>query len=609
MTDPITRRRLEDRIETFAVVIRVPTPAWATPVSSFFEKTFGDAWRRVVSDGARRPAFLRDEHSPAYDLAHGKSVVGISADLAELPSVLVTAADVKIEIHSPTAARLADAIERYTGEKLGSDLSTIQLAGLDFPDILSGFRKGSTPADIRDRLAAMSARMSGSSSGAKLPDLRDATEYGKAREWSMNLAKDIEDYRAGRIPWSAVDRGAVVFSPPGMGKSLWARMTAHLCGVPLIESNVASWMVEGSGYLNDVIRAQRKVFAQAAAAAPCLLFLDEIDAIPNRQTMSERNRDYWTPLVNDVLSNLDNAVAGKREGVIVIGATNHVANLDPALVRPGRLERTIEIEPPDAKGTLNILRHHVAGDIGDDELAEIAGLIQGSTGAVIMKAVRDARRLARQNRRALSVQDLREVVLPKTELGPDQQWLTSVHEAGHAIGALASGGIEVKNCVLGDGEGSFGRTSLESKRTTIPTKSDIENRVVVTLCGRAAEETVIGSASAGAGGDRSSDFAIATGLVCGLHAAGLMGDFAYLGGIDDYLAILRHDQALRRRVDKHLAELHERAIELMRHHRDAVETVARRLVERRHLSGDEIRVIYESSRSMNLGKNPDLTSQ
>jgi cell division protease FtsH len=234
-------------------------------------------------------------------------------------------------------------------------------------------------------------------------------------------------------------------------------------------------------YLNDVIRAQRQVFAQVAAAAPCLLFLDEIDAIPNRSTMSHRNRDYWTPLVNDLLSNLDNAVAGKREGIIVIGATNHIANLDPALIRPGRLERTIEIERPDQKGTLNILRHHVAGAIPDSELAEIAALIETSTGAEIMQHVRDARRLARQADRPFSVRDLREIVLPETHVAPDLLWRICVHEAAHAIAALALNCGRVKRCVVRDGAGQHGVTQLEAADGDLPTRSGIEDRAVVAL--------------------------------------------------------------------------------------------------------------------------------
>jgi cell division protease FtsH len=603
------RRRLRRKQKTLAIVIKVPTAAWVQPIGAYFKSRFGD-WQHVERESSKRSFTGNDEGSAgvARDLAGGRSTVGIAADLSLLPSTLVTAADLTIEIKAPSGEFVASAIAKFSGEERRQDFSAIPLHGFDFPDFLAAFRKQSSVEEIRGRLISVSERMKAASTGGNLPDLRSAVEFGRAREWGLALAKDLSEYRAGRLPWSLVDRGAVVFGEPGTGKSLWARMLANLCSVPIIESSVADWFTTNSnGHLNEVIRSQRQTFSRAMAAAPCLLFLDEIDAIPNRMTLSERNRDYWTPLVNDLLSNLDNAVAGRREGVIVIGATNHIKSLDPALIRPGRLERTIEIQRPDRAGTLNILRHHVAGDIPDADLVDIAGLIEGATGAEIMQYVRDARRVARHAKRDFGARDLRELVLPDVSTPPDVLWRICVHEAGHAVAVLALACGTVRSCIVRGDKG--GLTEIEGGGESMPTKADIEARTIVTLAGRAAEEGIVGDICIGSGGDDKSDIAIATRLICGLHAsAGLGGSLIYLAGPQDFQHLLKTDHALRRKVDLHLNELYRRAIELISENRNAIVTVARSLRARRVLSGDELRALLDSLAVARVVK-PDSPSQ
>lgn len=598
-TTSSVRRRLHERKEPLAIVVRVPTPAWVAPVEAYCARTFVRSWKRIARDGTdRHHRADQGSQDVARELGDGHSVVGIAADVGILPSTLVGAADLRIEIAPLTGRTLSDAFTRYAGSRRRRDFSKISLAGLDFPDIVAAFRRGSSARTIRHRLAAAAARIGGEIAAEELPDLQTATEYGEARDWALALARDVADYRAGRIPWSALDRGCVVHSEPGCGKSLWARMVAKACGIGLLESSVADWFMAGSGQLNDVIRAERQVFSQALAQAPCILLLDEIDAIPNRATMSERNRDYWTPILNDILSNLDNGLAGggRREGIIVIGATNRIEDLDTALMRPGRLERAIRIKRPDFAGTLNILRHHVAGDVDQRDLGEIAGLMEGSTGAEIMQYVRQARRLARHRGSSLSADDLQTVALPRCRLAPDVLWRVCVHEAGHAVATLVLKCGKVKRCVIRDGDGSLGETLVEAVDADLPTKTDIEDRVVAVLSGRAAEETIFGSASSNAGGDVTSDLAIATRLVGCLHVAVGLGDsLAYIAGPNEVADLLRKDRLLRRKVTTHLAELHRRAAELIVGHREAVVAVADRLRRRRHVSGDDIQRVLEAS--------------
>ncbi|MGY4617667.1 cell division protease FtsH [Bradyrhizobium sp. USDA 4472] len=607
-TSPSVRRKLADSKQPIAVVVRVPTPAWVSPVADYCRKAFGRSWMLISWDGSdRQHRADKGSDGVAIELTK-RSVLGVAADVGILPSTLVAAADLTIELES-SGVVVSDAVARFGGKPHGVDFSGLTVVGLDFPDILSTFRSRSSARKIRDRLATTSARIGTDIAVQKLPDLRLAVEFGEARRWALALAKDIEDYRAHRIPWSALDRGVVVFSEPGLGKSLWVRMVAKECGIPLLESSVADWF-NGTGYLHDVLRAERQVFAQARALASkasakcCILFLDECDAIPNRATMSDRNRDYWTPILGDILTNLDNGLAGtvkggdrsKRSGIIVIGATNRIADLDAALMRPGRLERAIEIKRPDFTGTLNILRYHVAGDLPDRDLGEIAGLFEGSTGAEIMRLVRDGRRIARARGGALSPADLRAAALPTSDFAPDVLWRICIHEAGHAVASLALGCAVVKRCVVRSATDSLGETLSEATEDDLPTKRNLEDRVVAILSGRAAEEVVLRVVSANAGGDIKSDLAIASRFVGAIHTTvGLGGSLVHVAGPNDIHQLLKTDKILRRKVDRHLAALYRRALRLMTKHRGAIEAVAERLSERRHLSGDEIRRIYEAA--------------
>src|ERR1700722_3154353 len=224
------------------------------------------------------------------------------------------------------------------------------------------------------------------------------------------------------------------------------------------------------------------MFERAAALAPCILFLDEIDALPNRATMSPRGADWWIPVITDFLLSLDNAVAGKRTGLVVIGATNNIKGVDAAVLRPGRLERAIEIGRPDHAGAANILRYHLNGELSDADLADIAHLMDGSTGAEIMMAVRGARRIARYAGRTLERDDLRQTIAPVEDMAPDALKRASVHEAAHAVASLVVPSGVLKRCIVGSAAGSLGQTLIQMDKKDLLTRDSVERRAVVLLC-------------------------------------------------------------------------------------------------------------------------------
>jgi ATP-dependent Zn protease len=417
-------------------------------------------------------------------------------------------------------------------------------------------------------------------------------EYGPARLWGLDLARDIAAFRAGTIAWRDVDRGVCLHSAPGMGKTLFARVLAKACGVPLVSTSVGAWFADGPGNLDSVIKQQRSAYARAAALASpcCILYLDEVDALPNRATLSERAREWWTPLITDALVLLDSAIDG-RTGIVAIAATNAIGHVDKALLRPGRLEKIVEIPRPDAAGAVNILRFHLDADLRGDDLTGIGALFDGSTGAEIMHAVRLARRAARNAGRPVAVEDLRRAALPG-EMSPAHLFRMAVHESAHAVAALAIKPGTVRHVALRKSGASGGQTVTDFGDDRVWTRAGIEDHVVVGLAARAAERIFTGAVSTASGGAPHSDIGTATAMIASIHASYGMGeDLVYLGAGDDLLFRVALDHDLRVRVASHLRELEDRAEKLVEANRDAVLAVARRLAEKRFLDGAEVAVI------------------
>jgi cell division protease FtsH len=593
------RRRLSHP-RALAVVVLVPTSSWVAPTTVYFRAMFGEGWTRCVRDGSNRSVHKSSVGSDevALDLSRGRCVVGLAADVGMLPAALVMSADITIRITVPTGSVLRTAITRFARRSPGI-LPDGHALGLDLNEIVAAFRPGSGPQIIARRLATAAAVMKGEAPDEVLPELANAVEYGKAQLWGLELARDIADYRAGKIAWSDLPRGICLHGEPGSGKSLYARILSRACSLPLVSTSVADWFTRNQGYLNDVINAMRAVFAKAAALAPCILMLDEIDSVPNRATLAARNADYWKPLVNDLLLHLDNAVADTRRGIIVVGATNNIAGIDAALLRPGRLELPIEIERPDFAGTLNVLRHHVRGCLSEAELGEIAVLAERSTGAEIMHLVREGRRIARHAGRPLEVADLRAVLVPQEDIPPDALWRICVHEAGHAVAALAISHGKLRRCIIGSKNGAAGHTLVEHDDGHVLTRQRIEGRAIFLLSGRAAERVVMTAESIGAGGDDTSDLAQVTKMIGSLHVSAGMGEtIAYVAPHQEVLEAIRADLGLRARVERDLQDLQRRAVGLIRRQRTAVVAVATALVERRHLSGDAVREIFDANTAL-----------
>jgi cell division protease FtsH len=182
--------------------------------------------------------------------------------------------------------------------------------------------------------------------------------YGAARDWALALKEDLALWKAGTLPWDQMSTRLLLAGPPGTGKTTFARALGNTLQVPLLATSVSIWLEPS--HLGDVLARMAAAFAEAQSHAPCLLFIDEIDGI-GRRCHSGEHSEYWNAVVNRALELMDGAV--KSPGIVLVGATNHPAIIDPALLRSGRLETRIDIPMPDVDALVGILRHHLGGDV------------------------------------------------------------------------------------------------------------------------------------------------------------------------------------------------------------------------------------------------------
>ncbi|MCA1551079.1 AAA family ATPase [Bradyrhizobium sp. BRP19] len=590
-TTGAVRRRLA-HVQALAAIVIVPGPAWVAPVAAYLSSELGSRWGFHSRDGTERKRDDAGTVEVARDLSRGLCVMGVSHDEKLLPASLRSAADIVIRIAPPDGAVLRKAIARFARRSPG-ELEPGIAAGLDLPEIVAAFRPGKGAKNIVRRLEA--ARNSHVGTTQRVPALATAVEYGEAQRWGLDLARDIADFRDGRIAWRDLDRGICLHSPPGFGKSWFASVLAQGCGVPLVSTSAGSWFANGPGYLDSVVKEARRSHAMAVAmAAPISIWhIDEVDAaVPERAKMSPRAQEWWNVVVSDILNIVDSALAAKDAKLLVVGTTNSIERVDSALLRPGRLEKVVRIDPPGAAGVANVLRFHLDGELAGEDLAAVGAAMEGSTPAEIMYMTRTARRTARRAGRSLTVADLIDAAMPHETHPPARLFRMAIHESAHAVILLALAAGTLRHVSLASAGDAGGRTSVFYADDDLATRAAIEDRATVGLAARAAERLFTGSVSTGGGGAADSDIGSATILVASLHASfGMRGAPVYLGAGEELLRAVALDAGLREAVARDLHRLERRADRLVAANRDAILAVARRLAEKRHLAGAEVEAI------------------
>jgi cell division protease FtsH len=386
-----------------------------------------------------------------------------------------------------------------------------------------------------------------------------------------------------------------MYGPPGTGKTLIAQAFAVTAGIPLVTGSLPLWQSVDGAHLGTTLKAMRGAFDEArskgAGRRGCALLIDEIDAFPDRRGVRHEHSDYVIEVVNALLEQLDGAVG--REGVIVIGTTNDRDRVDPAIRRPGRLGKVIEIGLPDAEERVAMIRVRLGDDLPGADLLPVAWRTERYTGAMIEALVEDARRRARHADRALVLDDLLAVAGARDEGVPaDALDRTAVHEAGHALLATLDAPSSEIVVALQSGDGMAGWVMLGKAARGVWTRAQAEARIRTMLAGRAAEDILLDAPSSGA----SRDLAQATAMCVEMISQWGLGGRGLVAVDMSPATAMNMDPHLRREVQETLDRLYAETTETVRRHAGAVRRIANALVEQRRLDGAQVaRLVAEPS--------------
>jgi cell division protease FtsH len=435
-------------------------------------------------------------------------------------------------------------------------------------------------------------------------ELREVVEFLRSPEKYQVLG--------GHIP-----KGVLLVGPPGTGKTLLAKAIAGEAGVPFFG-------LSGSDFVEMFVGVGaarvRDMFQQAAAKAPCIIFIDELDALgKTRGTSVVGGNDEREQTLNALLVEMDGF--GSNSGVIVLAATNRPETLDPALLRPGRFDRHVLVDRPDVRGRESILRVHVANVKLDPavELGQIARITSGFVGADLANLVNEAALLAARNGKpSVGMQEFNEGVervtagleKKKRVIHEDEKKRVAYHEAAHALVAFSLPNTDPvhKVSIIPRGLAALGYTMQrpEDDRYLL-TQSELESRIQVLLAGTIAEEMVYADVSTGAQNDleRSSEIARAMVMDYGMSRLGRVtyresprSPFLATAGAD--LPTARtHSEQTAREIDQEVRRIIDAAMESVRRilegRRVALEAVTNRLIETEVIDGEELKAIVEAS--------------
>ncbi|RJK92697.1 AAA family ATPase, partial [Paracoccus aestuarii] len=414
------------------------------------------------------------------------------------------------------------------------------------------------------------------------PVLEDLCLDGPVAAAARRLVADIAAWRAGRIAWSQMTRSLLIYGEPGTGKTWLARAVAGSAGLPLVTASLAEW--QAAGHLGDMLREMRAAFARARSNAPCVLILDELDAAGSRASGDRHAVSYRAQVIAGLLQELDGVLGLK--GVLVLATTNDARAIDPALLRPGRIDRVLALPRPSPAAVRAILARLVAalpgavrGAITGADLDRLSRRAAGRSPAELDAALREAQSRAREAGRAVTAGDIA-AALGLGREDPAVLRRVAVHEAGHAVMLHQTRRGRITGARIGMTGGHVAVEDLP----LLDTRAGLEDQLACCLAGRAAEELILGAPTTGAGGGAASDLGRATQLAAEIERGYGLG--AGLLWQADPGAVLATDPALAARVEAHLQRALRHARATLIAERPRLEALTARLLAERVIEGD-----------------------
>ena len=439
---------------------------------------------------------------------------------------------------------------------------------------------------------------------------RDVAGEDEAKENLSEIVEYLHNPARYKEIGASMPKGILLVGPPGTGKTMLAKAVAG-------EANVPFFSMSGSEFVEMFVgmgaSKVRDLFQQAKEKAPCIVFIDEIDAIGKKRDGQIGGNDEREQTLNQLLTEMDGFE--DNTGVIILAATNRPESLDPALLRPGRFDRRVPVELPDLKGREDILKVHAKKiKVGDNvDYNKVARMASGASGAELANIVNEAAlRAVRDNRKFVTQEDLEEsieVVIAGYQkknaiLTDKEKRIVAYHEIGHAlVAAKQTNSAPVqKITIVPRTSGALGYTmQVEEGNHYLMTKEEILNKIATLTGGRAAEEIVFGSVTTGASNDIEQATKLARAMIT---RYGMTCDFdmvamevqtnQYLGG-DSSLTCSAETQT---KIDEKVVEVvrseHEKAAGILMENREKLDDLARYLYEKETITGEEFMKILNA---------------
>ena len=447
-----------------------------------------------------------------------------------------------------------------------------------------------------------------SSNGIKFTDVAGEDE---AKENLTEIVEYLHDPEKYKEIGASMPKGILLVGPPGTGKTMLAKAVAG-------EANVPFFSMSGSEFVEMFVgmgaSKVRDLFKQAKEKAPCIVFIDEIDAIGKKRDGQVGGNDEREQTLNQLLTEMDGFEG--NNGVIILAATNRPESLDPALLRPGRFDRRVPVELPDLKGREEILKVHarkikVADNVDFNKIARMASGASGAELANIvneaaLRAVRDGRKFATQ----ADLEESIEVVIAGYQkknaiLTDKEKRIVAYHEIGHAlVAAKQTNSAPVqKITIVPRTSGALGYTMQveEEGNHYLMTKEEMENKIATLTGGRAAEEIAFGSVTTGASNDIEQATKLARGMITRYS---MSKDFdmvametvtnQYLGGDSSLTCSMETQTAIDREVVELVKKQHEKAGQILLENRAKLDELSQYLYEKETITGEEFMKILNS---------------